>query len=311
MKQDVTTKILEEYPDIFADIGNVNLYGGKQIIFPDDLELLPSNLPYRDIQGKHRELRPDVRMKVKKTGMEIAIICAENQSGICNTMPVRDMGYEYTSYQEQIRKIKDINRRQGKKYFTKEIGDDDKLVPVIPLILYFGTERWTKPLSLMDMFDIPEDKRKLVEPLIQNHYIRVVHLGTQDKETRKKYRSDFRYVVEYLACRGNEKEFERFISEDAGHLIHPDAFLDVMEALTNDIRYQQIKAEIKKSIENGEAINMCPIAEKFENQGVEKGMNAINLLIERLMTDGREEDLLRSTGDPGFQKKLMKEYKIL
>ncbi len=311
MKQDITTKILEEYSDIFADIGNVNLYGGRQVISPDDLELLPSNLPYQDLQGKHRELRSDVRMKVKKAGMEIAIICAENQTGICNTMPVRDMGYEYASYQEQIRKIKDANKRNGKKYFTKEIGDEDKLIPVIPLILYFGKERWTKPLSLMDMFNIPDDKRELVEPLIQNHYIRVIHLGAQDKATRKKYRSDFRYVVEYLACRDNEKEFEQFISEDTGSLAHPDAFLDVMEALTNDKRYQQIKTEIKKSIEKGEAINMCPIAEKFENQGVEKGMNAVNLLIERLMADGREKDLLRSAGDPEFQKRLIKEYQIL
>lgn len=56
---------------------------------------------------------------------------------------------------------------------------------------------------------------------------------------------------------------------------------------------------------------MCPIAEKFENQGVEKGITAINLLIEHLMADGREADLLRSTNDPEFQKNLMKEYKIL
>lgn len=71
MKQDITTKILEEYSDIFADIGNVNLYGGKQVISPDDLELLPSKLSYQDLQGKHRELRPDVRMKVKKQGWRL------------------------------------------------------------------------------------------------------------------------------------------------------------------------------------------------------------------------------------------------
>lgn len=91
MKRDVTTKLLEEYPDVFADIGNVNLYGGKPVISPDDLELLPSNLSYQDMAGTHRELRPDIRMRVRTSGIDISIICVENQTGICNTMSVRNL----------------------------------------------------------------------------------------------------------------------------------------------------------------------------------------------------------------------------
>lgn len=310
MKQDVSTRNLEEYPDIFADISNVNLYDGEQVILPEQLELLPSNLSYRDIEGECRELRQDIRMRVREAGMEIAVVCVENQAGICNTMPVRDMGYQYASYQEQIRKIKDANKREGKNYFTKEIGDEQKLIPVISMILYFGKEKWTKPLCILDMLDIPDEKRKNVEPLIQNHFIRVIHLGEQDKLTRRKYRSDFRYVVEYLACRGNGKQFQQFIAEEGGDLTHPEEFLDIMSALTNDNHYQQMKAEVKKNQEKGEKINMCYFVEEMQNIGMEKCRNALNSLNERLMADGRTDELLQSTRDRELQKKLMREYGI-
>lgn len=244
MKQDLATKSLEEYPDVFADIGNVNLYNGKEIICPEELEHLPSSMIYRDMEGGLRELRSDIRMQVKDSGMQIAVMCIENQSDVCNTMPVRDLGYEYANYHEQIQRIKEENRKRGKNYFTREIGDGQKLVPVIQMVLYYGEEEWKSPLSLLDMLDIPEEKRKLLEPHIQNHSIRLISLGKQDEETRKKYRSDFRLVVEYLACRDNEEELNRLMRDDIHELRHPEEFLDVISAVAKDKRYREIKQDI-------------------------------------------------------------------
>ena len=36
-EQDITEKILESYNDVFADIVNVLLFNGEQIIRPDEL----------------------------------------------------------------------------------------------------------------------------------------------------------------------------------------------------------------------------------------------------------------------------------
>ena len=322
LKRDVTTKLLEEYPDVFADIGNVNLYGGKPVISPDDLELLPSNLSYQDMAGTHRELRPDIRMRVRTSGIDISIICVENQTGICNTMPVRDMGYEYASYEAQIREIKAKNKKDGKNYYTREIGNDQKLTPVIPLILYFGKEPWTTPLSLLDLLAIPENQKQWVEPLIQNHYIRLIHLRTQNAETRSMYRSDFRYVVDFLAYQNNMNDYLRFMKNDTGTIQHPEALLDVMNALTGDNRYQRVKETLKEHIDKKERITMVSFAEELENRGIErgmergiekgieKGMDTINHLIERLMEDGRTDDLLRSAKNPDYQRSLLREYGI-
>ena len=37
-------KNLMNYPDVFADIGNVNLFYGKSVLNPAELELLPTEL---------------------------------------------------------------------------------------------------------------------------------------------------------------------------------------------------------------------------------------------------------------------------
>lgn len=50
-----------------------------------------------------------------------------------------------TSYSEQIQKIKEQNLLKGISYYTKEIGDSQKLKPVISLVLYYGTDDWEAP----------------------------------------------------------------------------------------------------------------------------------------------------------------------
>lgn len=225
-------------------------------------------------------------------------------------MPVRDMGYEYASYEEQIRKIKAENRRNGLHYFTREIGDHQKLTPVIPIVLYFGREPWSAPLSLFDLLNIPEERKQWVEPLIQNHYIRLIHLAAQDESTRNKYHSDFRHIVNYLSCRNDKKAFETFLKKDNGRILHPEALLDVMGALTKNKQYQTLKANIKNYAEKGGEITMCMLVDMLEERGMEKGIDAINLLVKRLIADGRTDDLLRSTQNPEFQKALMQEYGI-
>ena len=38
------TKNLMNYPEVFADIGNVNLFSGKVVLQPEELEPLPTDL---------------------------------------------------------------------------------------------------------------------------------------------------------------------------------------------------------------------------------------------------------------------------
>ncbi len=97
MKRDLSTKAMTRCRDIFSDICNVNLFADERFLEPEQLELVPSDTVYHDAEGQLREHRMDVRMRHIMSNTEIAIFCLENQSDVCRTMPVRDMGYLYSS----------------------------------------------------------------------------------------------------------------------------------------------------------------------------------------------------------------------
>lgn len=170
------------------------------------------------------------------------------------------------------------NRKRGRHYYTKEIGDDQKLVPVVSLVLYFGEEEWKEPLSLTGILDIQEEERELVLPLLQERCFRVIDLRRQDEETRNKYRSDFRHVVDYLACRKDKQKLKRFMKDTKRNLSHPEEFLDVIGAVGRDARYRSIKETIRNRMRKGENVSMCIIAEELENTGIQKGMEKGNML---------------------------------
>ena len=116
MTKDLTEKNLVEAPEVFADISNVNLYDGEQVIRPEDLELLPQEMYYKDREGKPAKVMADVRMRWRKNGTIIALIQMENQSEINNIMPVRDLGYIFNNYNEQIKEHKRENERNDNHF---------------------------------------------------------------------------------------------------------------------------------------------------------------------------------------------------
>ena len=117
---------------------NVNLFSGETVLQPGELEPLPTELIGKTDGKGLVENRLDSRMLYTKGGTEIAIFCAENQSDNCNAMPVRDMGYQYANYLDQIKKVQVNERAEGKWTFTKWLSDGKKLKPVITFALNYS-----------------------------------------------------------------------------------------------------------------------------------------------------------------------------
>ena len=82
LKKDLSTKELLRNPDVFADISNVHLFGGEEVIRPEDLEPLPQDMVHRKDTAKLETLMRHVRLRLTKEGTVIAMIQAENQAGI-------------------------------------------------------------------------------------------------------------------------------------------------------------------------------------------------------------------------------------
>lgn len=65
-EKDIAEKILEDYPDVFADIVNGLLFNGEPVIKPEELEDSKIQSAYRAEGGLH-ELERDVAKRWKKT----------------------------------------------------------------------------------------------------------------------------------------------------------------------------------------------------------------------------------------------------
>lgn len=88
-------------------------------------------------------------------------------------MPVCSMLYDALRYTRQCKELeqqhcagKDLN---GSDEFLSDIAREDRLCPVITLVLYYGEKEWDGPVSLSDMMEIPEISRPLFNE--QNIYL--------------------------------------------------------------------------------------------------------------------------------------------
>ena len=245
--KDLAEKNLLQYKDVFSDIVNVNLFGGRCYVSAKELSREPGELITKAVSDdKLRQLQMDVPMKCKKHNRSF-FLCLENQSDKNNVMPVRDMGYQHAKYMEQIKEAKESNRKTGNypTPMTKELNDSQKLSPVITLVLNYSQKEWKKPRCLNDMLEFPEDIGEELTKWIPEHPICIINLASQPETTICQYQSDFKYIVRYLCCRNDRKKLDEYFQTTEFELDHPEAFLDWLSAVTNDTRYRKAKELIE------------------------------------------------------------------
>ena len=346
--KDLAEKNLLQYKDVFSDIVNVNLFGGRCYVSAEELSREPGELITKAVSDdKLRQLQMDVPMKCKKDNINF-FLCLENQSDKNNVMPVRDMGYKHAKYMEQIKEAKESNRKTGNypNPMTKELNDSQKLSPVITLVLNYSQKEWEKPRCLNDMLEFPEDIGEELTKWIPEHPICIINLASQSETTIRQYQSDFKYIVRYLSCGNDRKKLDEYFQTTEFELDHPEAFLDWLSAVTNDTRYRKAKELIEETEGKGGKINMCVLLDMYEERGeargiekgiaqgiakgeargiekgivqgeargmakgISQGIEEINTLYHCLLADHRMEDIQKAIMDTEYQKELLCEYGI-
>ncbi len=315
MKKDIAHKLLEEYPDVFADIINVTLFDGKEILHPENLIQIPTEAFTRNIDGSLRQGSRDVLM-ADVHGNRYRLICGEeNQADKDNTMPQRIMGYEYAAYEKQIRDYVRENEDHKNHAFTKRIHEDQLLAPVITVVLYWGEEPWLRPLSLHDMLRFPADIEEEIKPYVADYPMNLIDMKRLPEKLRRKFKSDFRVVAEYMARQGDSKAVREYVRSDSTILSHPGAVLDLFGALTGKTDYKVIRETIEKKQKKEEAITMVYIEDVWLQEGMEKGMqqgeNCFGRLNLCLLAENRYEDLKRASTDREYRHSLYHQYGIV
>lgn len=166
-KQDLSEKALIGKTDVFADIINTLVGKGSEIVKAQNL-ISPNTelIHFNNEQWELKDLFRDICKKDIQNNRIYTIWGIENQQSIDYTMPLRCMGYDYNTYQQQKEELLDKRKQEfgsdksGKRNRKVHFRKSDKLAPVITLVLYWG-KNWDTPRSLHDMLSIPKEISQL------------------------------------------------------------------------------------------------------------------------------------------------------
>ena len=250
-EKDVTEKILESYNDVFSDIVNVLLFGGKEVVAPDELEDQAPRAYYK-ADGKVRELERDVAKRWKKGNIRVACIGFENQTQADPDMPLRIMGYDGAEYRSQL------------------TDSETSRYPVVTLVLYFGCKKhWDKPLSLKERLDIPPE----FEPFVSDYKVNLFEIAYLTHEQVELFQSDFRIVADYFVQKREKGEHGEY-TPDPRQIRHVQETLQLLSVMTRDHRFEEAynEAYTKDGMEGGPH-TMCEFLDRVENRGIEKGLS--------------------------------------
>ena len=248
---DTAEKLLEDYEDVFADIVNVLVYEGDPVVKPENLRDGPTASVYKAAEGELRQKNRDVLKIDTENGVEIRVYGLENQTRPSNVMPVRVMGYDFGSYDRNIRKEKMKNKEQGREAdYTAELWPGQKLCPVVTLVLYFGTEPWSGPTTLHGMLNLPER----LKPFVPDYPVNLVQVAFLEEEEISLFRSDFRIVAEFFRAKrlGNVKS----LKYNEKRWDHVAELLDFFKIFFGDKRYGEVKKQMVQATKQEET-NAC------------------------------------------------------
>ena len=201
----------------------------------------------------------------KNCYIRLALLGVENQLAIDMDMPLRVMGYDGSSYRDEINQDEIvIDEGTGKKHKIRH-----KRYPVVTIVLYFGKTPWKKPLSLYDVLEISDD----LKPFVNDYKINLIDVPRLTEGQVEKFTSDFQIIADYFVQLSKNNDY---VPKDK-IIRHTDSFLKLMSVLTQDNKYVEMGRKISHEMEG---FNMCKVLDKAEARGEARG--ALNNTIEIL-----------------------------
>ena len=266
--KDYLEKQLLRYADVFADVLNVCLFGGKRLILAEELVEAATLSIYKDKTLKFRMQERDLAKYWDKCNIRIAFFGIEDQTNVSDIMPLRVIGYDGAVYRDEVNNIldaKEENRKQKEQ--GEPVAENDKrrqIYPVISVILYFDyKKKWTGPRSLKECFkNMPPE----LEPYVNDYKIHVIDVAWLPDETIAKFTSDFRFVAEYFSQMQKENKWKPMPEE----IKHVRDLLYFFEELTKDNRFIEMYKKYEK--DGGDATMASIALDYLEQNGYDRGV---------------------------------------
>lgn len=316
-KADVAVNRWLEDNERFASLCNGVVFGGQQVIKPEELENLDreTDILLADKGGKTKgmERRRDIIKRWKK-GADLAILACESQDKIHYAMPVRCMLYDGVTYTDQIRELR---RRYGKNRKEKEsqsltaeeylsgFRKDDVIYPVITLVFYYNEKKWDGAEDLYGMFADDGDReiKDALRKCIPNYRMNLIDAGHMEEAYLKKFSEDLQQVLGMLKYRKQKRELQKYIQKNEAYFSSVD--VETYQALCSFLNMEKGLKEVE-ALQKEEKINMCQAMEEWYQDAVEEGITLAKTIF-RLSAQGRsEQEIAEETGiSPGEVKAIL------
>ena len=188
----------------FADLFNYLLYGGREVIRPQDLEERDATelaLPYgvdQKVIGK-QQMRDNLKAYCAKEagGITYLLLGVESQADQNFAMAVKNMNYDAMNYAAQVSEAAKRHREHGPQLrgaeYLSGFGKEDRLTPVVTLTLYWGPDEWNAPRSLHEMF--PELPQEILR-FVPDYQINLI--APAEIEDYEKFHTEIGPVLEFI-----------------------------------------------------------------------------------------------------------------
>ena len=289
-RKDMVTGAYVKQNTIFADAFNYYIFGGQQVIRPEQLKELDTAeivVPYgADGAGEPEQKYRDVMKSLTAMQDENAaylLLGIENQSDVHYAMPVKNLVYDTLHYAKQVqeaanshRKAKDY-KEHGKGEFLSGFYKEDKLIPVITLVIFFSPDEWDGPTSLHDMMNVKDERILSLVPDYQIHLIAPAGLSDEELE---KFHSSLKEVLGFIKYANDMKKMDRIVHGNFHKLRREE--IDVLNQCVN------VKLELK---DGEETVDVCKAWEDMKREAAKEAAEEATI---KATKETQEETLLQN-----------------
>ena len=218
-------------------------------------------------------------------------------------MPLRHMLYDSLQYYSQWQGLKREHRKKkdlcGAEYLSG-FSSEDRLIPVITLCVYWGTEPWTGPKNLHEMLDIPPQLEHHKDRLIGNYPLNLLEI--QDIPDLDQYEGDLKALFGFLKHQEDQIALKSFIAKNDA-LFHDinDETTQAISILGNIKNLNQYLKTNNNKTQNG-GTDMCKAIDDMINDSKQDGiLIGIHALIEDNLEDGKSKEQILEKLQKHFQ----------
>ena len=219
--KDSITKEYMKQPERFADLFNGFCFDGEEKLHPEELRDMDTAsivLPYgSDGAALPEQKARDVLKLALKTDGKAAycILGVENQTKVHTAMPIRNMLYDAMTLTEQV--VATANSHKAAHNHGKDSAEflagfhrEDKVLPVITIVVYWGADDWDAPVTLREMY--PEGLDESILKYATDYRVNLVSPALMSDEQLDVFRSDLKAVLKFIKHSKDKKELAALVN---------------------------------------------------------------------------------------------------